>query len=327
MAQLTCELCGGTDLVKEDGLFVCKNCGAKYTIEEARAMIANAEPPKAAAPRISQGPRIGDGALSVGARAVKGESHASVAGFGSTKPAAKEAAPELRVDTAAAFDSVGVNVGMAGARSVNNYVCRGWQLLIDEYKKLENPDKARLEKLADRAKECLLLLDNAAMLEPDDHAQNLLIYDNCLELIESVKDQYYYEADSEGKMRRRSYPHPFDKFEVAGQRESWSEKREYHEQFLINDWNAVNYDLIERIDQLQQQAAGIRAQLDVLEQERKSKGFFNFAEKREVKDRMAPYEEELSQINSQIRSIERERENAIEGILRELGSGYTRMKF
>ena len=84
---------------------------------------------------------------------------------------------------------------------------------------------------------------------------------------------------------------------------------------------------IERIDQLQQQAAGIRAQLDVLEQERKSKGFFNFAEKREVKDRMAPYEEELSQINSQIRSIERERENAIEGILRELGSGYTRMKF
>ncbi|MBQ6395133.1 MAG: hypothetical protein IJH87_02160 [Atopobiaceae bacterium] len=323
MAQLTCDLCGGTDLVKEGGLFVCKNCGAKYTVEEARAMLANAE---AAKPQMSQGPRIGAGGLGVGARPVKGESHASAAGFGSVKAEAK-AGPELRVDSAAGFDSVGINVGMAGARSVNNYVCRGWQMLVDEYKKLENPDKARLEKLAARAKECLMLLDNAAMLDPNDHAQNLLIYDNCLEIIESVKDQHYYEKDDEGKMRRRSYPSPFDRFEIPGQRESWSDKRKFHEEFLVNDWNAVNYDLIERIEQLEQQAQGLRAQLDVLEQERKSKGFFNFSEKREVKDRMAPYEEELSQINSQIRSIERERENAIEGVLRELGSGYTRLKF
>ena len=27
MKQLTCEMCGGTDLVKQDGVFVCQSCG------------------------------------------------------------------------------------------------------------------------------------------------------------------------------------------------------------------------------------------------------------------------------------------------------------
>lgn len=39
MKQLTCEMCGGTDLVKQDGVFVCQNCGTKYTVEEAKKMM------------------------------------------------------------------------------------------------------------------------------------------------------------------------------------------------------------------------------------------------------------------------------------------------
>lgn len=39
MKQLTCELCGGTDLVKQDGVFVCQNCGTKYAVEEAKKMM------------------------------------------------------------------------------------------------------------------------------------------------------------------------------------------------------------------------------------------------------------------------------------------------
>ena len=35
MKQLTCEMCGGTDLIKQDGVFVCQNCGMKYSVEEA----------------------------------------------------------------------------------------------------------------------------------------------------------------------------------------------------------------------------------------------------------------------------------------------------
>ncbi len=39
MKQLVCEMCGGTDLVKQDGMFVCQTCGAKYSVEEAKKMM------------------------------------------------------------------------------------------------------------------------------------------------------------------------------------------------------------------------------------------------------------------------------------------------
>ena len=39
MKRLTCEMCGSTDLVKQDGVFVCQTCGCKYSIEEARKMM------------------------------------------------------------------------------------------------------------------------------------------------------------------------------------------------------------------------------------------------------------------------------------------------
>lgn len=39
MKQLTCEMCGGTDLVKQDGMFVCQTCGTKYSVGEAKKMM------------------------------------------------------------------------------------------------------------------------------------------------------------------------------------------------------------------------------------------------------------------------------------------------
>lgn len=39
MKQLTCEMCGGTDLMKQDGVFVCQSCGCKYSVEEAKKMM------------------------------------------------------------------------------------------------------------------------------------------------------------------------------------------------------------------------------------------------------------------------------------------------
>lgn len=39
MKKLTCEMCGSTDLVKQDGVFVCQTCGCKYSIEEAKKMM------------------------------------------------------------------------------------------------------------------------------------------------------------------------------------------------------------------------------------------------------------------------------------------------
>lgn len=39
MKQLTCEMCGSTDLIKQDGFFVCQTCGTKYSVEEAKKMM------------------------------------------------------------------------------------------------------------------------------------------------------------------------------------------------------------------------------------------------------------------------------------------------
>ena len=39
MKQLICEICEGNNLVKEDGMYVCKDCGAKYSVEEAKKMM------------------------------------------------------------------------------------------------------------------------------------------------------------------------------------------------------------------------------------------------------------------------------------------------
>lgn len=36
MKALVCEMCGSQDLVKTDGMYVCQNCGTKYTVEDAK---------------------------------------------------------------------------------------------------------------------------------------------------------------------------------------------------------------------------------------------------------------------------------------------------
>ena len=39
MKQIKCEMCGSTDLVKQDGVFVCQSCGLQYSIEEVKKMM------------------------------------------------------------------------------------------------------------------------------------------------------------------------------------------------------------------------------------------------------------------------------------------------
>lgn len=39
MKQLTCEMCGSTDMLKQDGVFVCQSCGCKYSVEEAKKLM------------------------------------------------------------------------------------------------------------------------------------------------------------------------------------------------------------------------------------------------------------------------------------------------
>lgn len=39
MKQLICEICGGTELLKQDGMFMCQSCGCRYSVEEVRKMV------------------------------------------------------------------------------------------------------------------------------------------------------------------------------------------------------------------------------------------------------------------------------------------------
>lgn len=39
MKRLTCEACGSEDMVKQDGMFVCQYCGARYSVEEVKKMM------------------------------------------------------------------------------------------------------------------------------------------------------------------------------------------------------------------------------------------------------------------------------------------------
>lgn len=39
MKALVCEMCNSPHLVKKDGMYVCENCGTRYTVEEARKLM------------------------------------------------------------------------------------------------------------------------------------------------------------------------------------------------------------------------------------------------------------------------------------------------
>jgi uncharacterized Zn finger protein (UPF0148 family) len=39
MKQIVCEMCGGKELLKQDGVFVCQSCGTKYSAEDDKKMM------------------------------------------------------------------------------------------------------------------------------------------------------------------------------------------------------------------------------------------------------------------------------------------------
>ena len=41
MKAIICEMCGSNDIIKQDGLYLCQNCGTKYSVEEARRLMVD----------------------------------------------------------------------------------------------------------------------------------------------------------------------------------------------------------------------------------------------------------------------------------------------
>lgn len=45
MKRIACEMCGSPNMIKKDGVYVCENCGCKYSIEEAKKLIVEFNSP------------------------------------------------------------------------------------------------------------------------------------------------------------------------------------------------------------------------------------------------------------------------------------------
>ena len=51
MKKMLCEICGGEELLKQDGFFVCQSCNAKYSVEEAKNLLVEVDAPAKPAPK------------------------------------------------------------------------------------------------------------------------------------------------------------------------------------------------------------------------------------------------------------------------------------
>ena len=312
MASPICELCGSSDFVKANGMFVCQGCGTKYTAEEAKALM------QGALASAAQKPHKVTEYLSP-----QGEPQHEHPVHGE-HPHEEWHGQELH--SSADFNAQLVNVNAAGPRGVNNYVCQAWQLMVEEYNALEHPDKAQHDNLSARAKECLMLLNSAALLDPANNVQCLVIFSNCTEIEKSVRDAKFWKQEEDGSWKSETIGH-FDKVEIAGQGESWESKRDKYREALIQLWVQAHPDDQARKQQLQNEAATIQSQLDELKDEKRSKGLFNFKEKGEVKERMKPVKEQLAGINSQIHAIDKAASDYAASQLEAASSAYVTLDF
>ena len=41
MANINCEICGGSKFIKQNGMFICSDCGTSYSLEDARSLLQN----------------------------------------------------------------------------------------------------------------------------------------------------------------------------------------------------------------------------------------------------------------------------------------------
>lgn len=330
MAAPICELCGGSEFVKSDGMFVCQGCGTKYSPEEAQKLMKEdgAEDVVSAVAKGVQ--QIGEALQQTqdpqhphheGPH--HGEAHHEGHHHGD-RPHDDWHGEELR--SGADFNAQAVNINAAGPRGVNNYVCQAWQLIIDEYNTIEHPNKQQFDALVSRAKECLMLLNSAAMLDPNNNVQNFIIFDNCMEIEESVKEAKYWEQAEDGSWTSDTLSF-FDDVKAAGQSEGWEEKRDAHQDALEQIFFAGHPNEVAQKQQLQEEAAGIQEQLNELKDEKRSKGLFNFKEKGEVKERMRPVKDQLAQVNSQIREIDNAAEDYAEQQVKAASNAFVRLDF
>lgn len=318
MAQLTCELCNSTNFVKENGVFVCKTCGAKYTSDEARKSLQRLE--------------LKEEEQAKEAAAKKAERDATAAVI--AQQVSEMLAP--RLERASDFNPHALNVKTLSAGQMNNYACQAFQLLMSEYNAEAYPSEAKQKELVAKAKECLILLDNAAMSEPQNHLQDLLIYENCSEIVDAVRATSYWTQDAEGNWEKTYRNVTPSQLEIPGQKDSWEKKATYHRDFVETEWLNTHESEVAERRALKEQIDQNQAEIDALKQEKKGLGFVaNIpllggllnSDAKDINERMKPYKQRISELNGQIAVIDRAKSDYVDDQLRTAGASLTRLDF
>ena len=307
---LTCELCGSTNFVKDGGVFVCQGCGMKYTLEEAQRMMA------AQQAQAQQQQTTTEAVLNA---------VAAVANAVISANAAQQGQPPI-LNSASDFHPNSFDVATIGAKETNNYACRAWQMILSDYKNIEHPTDAQQKVLVAQAVDCLTLLDDAAMVEPNNHLLALLVYENCKEIVSSAKGTYHYEKDEEGNWKRKSLDYSV-KVGIPGQKQSFDDRAKEHRKVIEQQYLDAHPDEVLERERYVAQMEEINGRLNELKSEKKSHGFFDFSGKREVKDRMKPVEEELRGVRGKISELDGRVDKYVEQCLRELGQSHVRLDF
>ena len=56
--RLVCEICEGTNLIKEDGAFICQGCGCRYSIEEAKKLMVDIQQDETESVPSNESPKL-----------------------------------------------------------------------------------------------------------------------------------------------------------------------------------------------------------------------------------------------------------------------------
>lgn len=315
MGVTVCELCGGTEFRKEGGEFVCQECGCRYSLEDARRLVHDDRHP---------GP------------------HGRDAGFGRRDDVAEFIGDfAASVVTGMTAVSRSVLASLVGPREINNEACRMMGETSQLYRREKHPGEQHMRAAADDAAACLAALDRAASVDLDAHAQNILIFENCRAIKGWLDGCWYYKPGKDGEDVRTSFrsagksafPMPIDRSaasSLAALRDwhdvDWGARSQADREFLRNEYLNAHPENMQRRDELEGQVALAEAELGELKSEKKGKGFFNFSEKREVKERMEPVKEHLGSLRAQIREIDQMADNYVEALVDEVAaSGFARI--
>ena len=207
----------------------------------------------------------------------------------------------------------------------NNQICRGWQKLVGDYKRLEHPTREQHAFTLERAKECMAALETVAMQNTEEYVGCTILYKNCVEIVDCVKRLEYHEKGEDGEWKKERLG-PFEDLKLPGQGDSWQKKFENSNARIIEEFYNTHPDEAYALQQIRAQIEPLEAQLDDLKDEKRGKGFFNFDAKREVKQRMAPVKDEIKALRQQEDQIETAARRYASERLNDLPS-YVRLSF